>query len=93
MCAAACSIHRHDPLAVSYRFSVRVFLSAEPDREISGAISITEGVCDKKQDAMDNLPENLQCAERFEAMKNAVGNLNDAIEKMKEAKGRIEAAM
>lgn len=60
---------------------------------ISRAIIITESVCDKEQDAMDNLPENLQCTERFEAMENAVDNLNDAVEKMEEAKSQIEAAM
>lgn len=42
---------------------------------------------------MDNLPDNLQCTERFEAMENAVDNLNDAVEKMEEAKSQIEAAM
>ena len=60
---------------------------------ISRAIIITESVCDKEQDAMDNLPGNLQCTERFEAMENAVDNLNDAVEKMEEAKSQIEAAM
>lgn len=60
---------------------------------ISRAIIITESVCDKEQDAMDNLPENLQCTERFGAMENAVDNLNDAVEKMEEAKSQIEAAM
>lgn len=60
---------------------------------ISRAIIITESVCNKEQDAMDNLPENLQCTERFEAMENAVDNLNDAVEKMEEAKSQIEAAM
>ena len=60
---------------------------------ISRAIIITESVCDKEQDAMDNLPENLQCTERFEAIENAVDNLNDAVEKMEEAKSQIEAAM
>ena len=60
---------------------------------ISRAIIITENVCDKEQDAMDNCPENLQNTDRFEAMENAVENLNDAVEKLEEAKGQIEAAM
>ena len=60
---------------------------------ISRAIIITESVCDKEQDAMDNLPENLQCTERFEAMENAVDNLNDALEKIDEVKGHIEMAI
>ena len=52
-----------------------------------------EGVCDKEQDAMDNCPENLQSTDRFEAMENAVENLNDAVEKLEDAKSNIEAAI
>lgn len=59
---------------------------------ISRAI-ITEGVCDKEQDALDNCPENLQSTDRFEAMESAVENLNDAVEKLEEAKSNIEAAI
>lgn len=60
---------------------------------ISRAIIITESVCDKEQDAMDNLPENLQCTDRYEAMEDAVDNMNDAVERMEEAKSHIEAAI
>lgn len=60
---------------------------------ISRAIIITEGVCDKEQDAMDNCPENLQSTDRFEAMEIAVENLNDAVEKMEDAKNNIDAAI
>lgn len=60
---------------------------------ISRAIIITEGVCDKEQDALDNCPENLQSTDRFEAMESAVENLNDAVEKLEEAKSNIEAAI
>lgn len=60
---------------------------------ISRVIIITEGVCDKEQDAMDNCPENLQGTDRFEAMENAVENLNDAVEKLEDAKSNIETAI
>lgn len=60
---------------------------------ISRAIIVTEGICDKEQDALDNCPENLQSTDRFEAMENAVENLNDAVEKLEDAKSNIEAAI
>ena len=56
-------------------------------------IAIVESVCDKEQDAVDNYPENLQDTDRYEAMENAVENLNDAAEKLEEARGYIEAAV
>ena len=54
--------------------------------------AIVEVVCDK-EDCMDNYPENLQSTERFEDMEAAVDNLNDALEKIEDAKGHIEAAI
>lgn len=42
---------------------------------------------------MDNYPENLQSTERFERMEAAVDSLNDALEKIEDAKGYIEAAI
>lgn len=60
---------------------------------ISRAIVITESVCDREQDAMDNYPESLQETDRFEAMEAAVENLSDATEKLEEAKSQIEDAM
>lgn len=42
---------------------------------------------------MDNCPENLQSTDHFEAMENAVENLNDAVEKLEDAKSNIEAAI
>ena len=54
---------------------------------------IVESVCDKEEDCMENYPENLQSTERFEHMEAAVDNLNDALEKLDDAKGHIEAAI
>lgn len=42
---------------------------------------------------MDNYPENLQSTERFERMETAVDSLNDALEKIDDAKGYIESAI
>lgn len=60
---------------------------------LSNAASIVETVCDKEQDCMDNYPENLQSTERFERMESAVDSLNDALEKIDDAKGYIESAI
>lgn len=62
-------------------------------RILSNAASIVETVCDKEQDCMDNYPENLQSTERFERMETAVDSLNDALEKIDDAKGYIESAI
>lgn len=62
-------------------------------RILSNAASIVETVCDKEQDCMDNYPENLQSTERFERMEIAVDSLNDALEKIDDAKGHIESAI
>lgn len=60
---------------------------------LSNAASIVENVCDGEQDCMDNYPENLQSTERFEHMESAVDSLNDALEKIDDAKGHIELAI
>lgn len=60
---------------------------------LASVAAIVEAVCDKEEDCMDNYPENLQSTERFEHMEAAVDNLNDALEKIDDAKGHIEAAI
>ena len=60
---------------------------------LANVAAIVEAVCDKEEDCMDNYPENLQSTERFEHMEAAVDNLNDALEKLDDAKGNIEAAI
>ncbi len=60
---------------------------------LSNAASLVESVCDSEQDALDNYPENLQGTERFEHMEAAVDSLNDALEKIDDAKGYIESAI
>ena len=60
---------------------------------LSNAASIVGTVCDKEQDCVDNYPENLQSTEKFEHMETAVDSLNDALEKIDDAKGHIESAI
>ena len=57
------------------------------------AVFIIEGVLDGEQDAMDNCPENLQGSERFEAMEAAVDALNDAVERIEEARESVSTAI
>ena len=60
---------------------------------LSGAAAIVDSVCDSEQDCLDNYPENLQGTERFEHMEAAVDSLNDALEKIDEAKEHIQSAI
>lgn len=60
---------------------------------LDSVVHIVDSVSDKEQDCMGNYPENLQGTERFERMESAVEDLNDALEKIDEAKGRIESAI
>ena len=62
-------------------------------RMLTSVASVVEAVCDNEQDAMDNIPENLQATERFELMEDAVDSLNDALEKIEDAKGHIQSAL
>ena len=55
---------------------------------LSNAASVVERVCDKEQDCVDNYPENLQSTERFEK-----DSLNDALEKIDDAKSHIQSAI
>ena len=60
---------------------------------LSSELLIIERVCDKEQDCVDNYPENLQTTDRYEHMEAAVDNLNDAMEKIEEAKEHIQSAI
>lgn len=60
---------------------------------LSSAASIVDSVCDSEQDCLDNYPENLQSTERFEHMEVAVDSLNEALEKIDEAKEHIQSAI
>lgn len=46
-----------------------------------------------EQEGLDNLPENLQNSERYEAMENAVDNLDDAVSSIEDAKRSIDEAI
>lgn len=62
-------------------------------RKLDELESIVDAVCDKEQDCMDNIPENLQGTDRCEQMEAAVDNLTDALQSIAEARENIELAM
>lgn len=60
---------------------------------LSSAASIVDEVCNGEQDCLDNYPENLQNTERFEQMETAVDSLNDALERIDDAKEHIQSVI
>lgn len=56
------------------------------------AINLITSVTDAEQDALDNIPENLQYSARAEKMEDAISLLDDAVESIEEAKEKIESA-
>lgn len=65
----------------------------EAIKQLRNASTIVDEVCNKEEDSLDNIPENLQTSERFEKMENAVDNLNEAIERIDEARELVEMAL
>ena len=51
-----------------------------------------ESLRDEEQDYMDNMPENLQGSERYEAAENAVGYMDDALDRLGDTISSIEEA-
>lgn len=60
---------------------------------LDSAACIVESVCDAEEDCMYNTPENLQGTERYEMMENGVDALNEAVEKIGEAKEQIQTVI
>lgn len=65
----------------------------EAIKQLRNASTIVDEVYNKEEDSLDNIPENLQTSERFEKMENAVDNLNEAIERIDEARELVEMAL
>lgn len=57
------------------------------------AYAVVSSVLDQEQDALDNMPENLQDSERYQKMENAVESLENAIDQIDGAKDDIESAI
>jgi len=53
-------------------------------------IEIADQVAEQENDAMDNMPENLQYSERYERMENAVNCLESVSDAMGQVKDLLE---
>lgn len=60
---------------------------------IGDIYSELEALADKERDYRDNMPENLQNSERYEAADNAVSSMEDALDNLDSAKSSIEEAI
>jgi len=60
---------------------------------IQNCMDDVEFLRDAEQEAMDNMPENMWDSERYEAMENAVGYLEDACTALDEAIQQIDNAI
>ena len=56
------------------------------------AFEIISAVEEEEQDALDNMPENLQYSERYERSEYSVDCLGDARSSVEDAKEKIEEA-
>ena len=54
---------------------------------------IVNSVSDEEQNAMDNMPENLQESDRYSDMEDAVDALQDALDSIDEAVSSIQEAI
>lgn len=62
-------------------------------KHLDAAAEIISNVADEEQDSMDNMPENLQGSERYEASEEAVDNLNDALDGISDVKESVNSAI
>lgn len=60
---------------------------------IDDIYSELDALADEERDYRDNMPENLQNSERYEAADNAVSSLEDALNNLDSAKSSIEEAI
>ena len=54
------------------------------------ASSILECIKDEEQNALDNIPENLQSGDKYNVMENAIDEIGDAIDSIDSAISSIE---
>lgn len=62
-------------------------------QHLSAASEMVTRIADEEQDALDNMPENLQASDRCEQMENAVANLESASEVIDSAMECIETVL
>lgn len=59
---------------------------------LNSAYSITDSVLGEEQDALDNMPENLESSSKYEKIEEAVSNLESALERIEDAQSCINDA-
>lgn len=65
-------------------------LLKEAVRLLDRVSGIVNNALDQEQDSLDSMPENLQTSERCERMESVVGNLEDALSCIDEARIKLE---
>lgn len=60
--------------------------------KIEEAKELLENLQAEEEEYRDNMPENLQCSERYEAADAAVDNMSSAVDALDEAISSIESA-
>lgn len=60
---------------------------------LRGVKTTVERAYDEEDDALGNMPDNLQGSDRFSAMEDAVDALSDACDSLDDAIGSIEEAI
>lgn len=62
-------------------------------RFLDSAANLISNALEQEEDCLDNIPENLQTTDRYEAMEDAVDYLDDASSLIDEAKDKINEAI
>lgn len=60
---------------------------------VDSALSLLDEARDYEQDALDNIPENLQDGELYEKIERAIENLDSAIDSLSDGEASIRNAM
>lgn len=71
--------------------AVGAFTAALEEFSLDDLHGEVEALRDEEQEYLDNMPEGLQQGERGEAAQEAISNLENACDKIDEAKGAVEA--
>lgn len=62
-------------------------------RFLDSASNLISNALEQEEDCLDNMPENLQMSDRYEAMEAAIDHLEDASSLLDEAKDKIGEAI
>lgn len=62
-------------------------------RFLDSASNLISNALEQEEDCLDNMPENLQMSDRYEAMEAVIDHLEDASSLLDEARDKIGAAI